>query len=430
MATGDKQVNLDGLKAAYDKLNNDFDYLKHASPHNPLPDGNDLSEIFADADALYAAYSTEDYSNIHVGDYWPLKLTGDYRDYGDYTCPSGVSYYSDDALTTQIGTTDAAMDANCVADAQLPYGLKDYCTIKISNVTYYVARSDCLDYRVRTLSNAQMYFVVGGINQYWRYGDSGDFTGNKPHLLLEARDGLPHTLKMRKQNEAWEGAHVATFTGNGSTAEFTITGTVGTIGYVWVDGTRKTYNTDYTYGSNKITFKSGKIPANGAAIQVEWMDAKCPWTGSALYRTFNDADYGIIKLIQTADAKLYSHIYKGPNAKGMRYYAETRSKTNQQAGAWEDRGLLFLPTEDEVWGRLIHTVSGANGSVNQQQWPIYGNGGRRQYAKGAGNAASRPTVWCASSYSVTTFAGVSSGGSPYIYYASGAYAAAPCFLLS
>ena len=240
-----------------------------------------------------------------------------------------------------------------------------------------MARSDCLDYRVRTLSNAQMYFVVGGINQYWRYGDSGDFTGNKPHLLLEARDGLPHTLKMRKQNEAWEGAHVATFTGNGSTAEFTITGTVGTIGYVWVDGTRKTYNTDYTYGSNKITFKSGKIPANGAAIQVEWMDAKCPWTGSALYRTFNDADYGIIKLIQTADAKLYSHIYKGPNAKGMRYYAETRSKTNQQAGAWEDRGLLFLPTEDEVWGRLIHTVSGANGSVNQQQQATIREG-RRQ----------------------------------------------------
>ena len=400
-------------------------------PHNYALDGKDLKTVFADADALYAAYAAEDYSNIHVGDYWPITLNGDYWDYGDFTCPAGVTYYSDDGLKTEVGTTEASYNANCVTDAQLPYGLKAYCTIKISNVNYYVSRDDCLNHRVRTLSNAQMYFVVGGINQYWRYGDSGadNFQNGKPHLLMEARDGLPHTLKFRKQNEAWEGTHIATFTGDGTTAEFTIDGTVGTIGYVWVAGTRKAYNTDYTFGSNKITFKSGKIPAANAKIEVEWMDGKTPWTGSALYKSFNDPDHGIIKLIQEADAKLYNHMYKGPNNAGMRYYGETRTKTDNQSGTWEDRGILFLPTEDEIWGRLIFGT-GANASVNQQQWPIYGNGGRRQYAKGAGNGASRTGEWCASSSTVAIIAIVNNIS---IHYTNGAYnvnAAAPCFLLS
>ena len=403
-----------------------------SEPHNYALDGTDLSTVFADADALFAAYSTEDYSKIHVGDYWPVTLNGDHWDYGNFTCPSGVTYYSDDTLTTEAGVTDQSYDAECVADAQLPYGLKPYCTIKISNVTYYVNRTECLDHRVRTLSNAIVNFVVGGINQYWRYGDSGsdNFHNGRPHLLMEARDGIPHTLKMRKQNEAWEGVHVDVFTGDGTTAEFTIDGTVGTIGYVWVAGARKAYNTDYTFGSNKITFKAGKIPASDAKIEVEWMDAKAPWTGSALYKTFNDPDHGILNLIKAADLKLYNHMYKGPNAKGMRYYAETRNKTNQQSGAWEDRGVLFLPMEDEIWGRPIYSAASLNSSTQMQQWPIYGNGGRRQYAKGAGNNASRNSVWCASSTSVTSFANVTSIGNPYHLSAYYAFAAAPCFLLS
>ena len=401
------------------------------TPDNYALNGTDLKTVFADADALYDAYSAENYSRIHVGDYWPVTLNGEYWDYGNGTCPSGVTYYSDTEMTAEAGTTESDYDADFVGDAQLPYGLKPYCTIKINNVTYYVARDDCLDHRVQTLSNAQMYFVVGGINQYWRYGDSGanNFQNGRPHLLMEARDGLPHTLKMRKQNEAWEGTHIATFTGDGTTAEFTIDGTVGTIGYVWVNGTRKAYNTDYTYGSDKITFKSGKIPAADAEIEVEWMDGKTPWTGSAIYHTFNDPDHGILPLIQAADEKLYNHMYKGPNGTGMRYYGETRTKTNQQSGTWENRGILFLPTEDEIWGRLIYST-GASASVNQQQWPIYSNGGRRQYAKGAGNGASRANVWCASSTSVTSFAGVDSNGYPSYNGAYHALAAAPCFLLS
>lgn len=403
-----------------------------SEPHNYAEDGTDLSTVFADADALFAAYSAENYSNIHVGDYWPVVLNGDYWNYGNYTCPAGTTYYSDDGLTTEAGTTETSYDVDCTGDAQLPYSMKPYCTFKIGSVTYYVSRDDCIDHRVRTLSNAQMYFVVGGINQYWRYGDSGadNFHNGRPHLLMEARDGIPHTLKMRKAAEAWEGTHIAEFTGDGTTAEFAIDGTVGTIGYVWVAGARKAYNTDYTYSSGKITFKSGKIPAADAKVEVEWMDGKTPWTGSALYKTFNDPDHGIVALIKAADLKLYNHMYKGPNGEGMRYYGETRSKTNQQGGMWEDRGILFLPTEDEIWGRPIYSASGLNASTQMQQWPIYGNGGRRQYAKGAGNGASRATVWCASSNSVTAFATVSYDGNPSYNTAYSANAGAPCFLLS
>lgn len=405
--------------------------IASSEPHNYAFDGKDLSTVFADADALYTAYSQEDYSKIHIGDYWPVILNGTYRDYGSYSAPIGTSYYSDTALTNKIGETSEVYEATGVQNTNIAGCHESYCTIKIGSTTYYVALSDCLDYRERTLSNATMLFEVAGINQYWRYGDAGanNFHNGVPHLLLSSRDGLPHTLKMRKLNELWENQTIDTFTGDGTTAEFTPSGTVGTIGYVFVDGSRKTYNTDYMFGSNKVTFKSGKIPTNGVSIQIEWMPDKTPWTGSALYRTLNDPDYGIIKLIEQADSKLYNHIYKGPNSSGMRYYGETRTKTNNQSGAWEDRGLLFLPTEDEIWGRQIRST-GSDLSTNQQQWPIYAISGRRHFAKGVGNAASRNGVWTSSSTSVTGFAFVGSTGTPDNSRAANALATAPAFLLT
>ena len=403
-----------------------------SEPHNYALDGVDLSTVFADADALYDAYSQEDYSKIHIGDYWPVTLNGTYRDYGKLTAPAGTTYYSDEALTSAAGTLDEDAEATGVQNTNLPGCHEAYCTIKVGSATHYVAWTDCLDYQERTLSNAVMLFEVAGINQYWRYGDSGlnGFHNGAPHLVLSPRDGLPHTLKMRKLNEVWEGQHIDTFTGDGTTAEFTLSGTAGTLGYVFVAGARKTYNTDYTFGSNKVTFKSGKIPANGAIIQIEWMDDKTPWTGSALYRTFNDPDHGILPLIQAADAKLYAHIHMGPNGKGMRYMGETRNKTNQQGYAWEDRGVLFLPTEDEIWGRPIYSASNMAGVAHQLQWPIYAGGGRRHFAKGAGNAASRNYVWSASSNSVTGFAAVYGSGFANCSYAAAAFVAAPAFLLS
>ena len=414
----------------------DSELRGRANTSNPPPyalDGKNLKDTFADADALWAALEQEDYSHIRLGDYWPVTLNGSFRDYGEMTCQQGQTYYSDTAMTTEAGTASADMTASPVDDAALLGGHKPYCEIKISGTTYYCAYADCLPYRVKTLNNAVMMFEAMP-NVYWRYGDSGanDFQNGKPHILFSPRDGLPTVLKMRKTNETWEGQHVETFTGDGTTAAFVLTGAVGTLGHVFVGGAKKTIDTDYTYAADTktITFKSGKIPASGAEIAVEWMEGATPWTGSAIYRTFNDPDYGIIKLIQQADAKLYAHIYKGPNGKGMRYRGETRTKSNKQGDVWTDRGLLFLPTEDEIWGRPILSATGLSGYAQMQQWPIYQLGGRRHFAKGAGNAASRYTVWCASSTSVVSFALVYYTGIPYGGSASYAYVASPGFIFA
>ena len=403
-----------------------IDVTLPSEPHPYATDGTDLSTIFADADALYAAYHAEDYSHIHVGDYWPLRLTGTYRDYGTLTCQQGQTYYSDTNLTQSAGTASQAYDAVAVNDASIPGCHKLYCEVTISGTKYYCSYSECLEYRERTLNNALLKMEIAGINQYWRYGDSGSLTGNVPHLLLSARDCLPHTLRFRKANEVWEGQHIDQFTGDGSTAEFTCSGTVGTIGYVYVGGSRRTYDTHYTYTGNKVTFKSGSIPADGALIQIEWMDGNTPWNGSALYKTFNDPDYGILKLIQTADAKLYSHMLVG---NGMRYYGETRSKTNQRGGTWASRGPVFVPTEDEIWGRQLYSAPDTPAATNLTQWPIFGQGGRRHISKGIGDGASRSYWWSASSTSVATCASVSSHGLPNGSNASNSFGGDPCILL-
>lgn len=397
-------------------------------PHNYAFDGLDLSKVFVDADALQAALAAEDYENIHVGDYWPVTLNGTYRDYGNMTVPAGTTYYSDEAMTAVAGTTSEAIIPSLNSDANFVGCHKPFNTIKISNVNYYVPWDDCLDYQERTLSNAIMKFEVAGINQYWRYGDSGTITGNKPHILFAARDCIPHTLKMRKCDETWEGQHIDEFTGDGTTAKFTLSGTAGTIGYVWVAGARKTYNTHYTFDSNKVTFKAGQIPASGAKIQIEWCEDKTPWRGSAMYRTLNDPDYGLLPLLQAADPKLMAHIYTGPNGEGMRYYGETRAKTGAQGGAWEDRGPLFLPLEDEGWGRFCWH-SGSSAASNMQQWALY-RSGRRHFSKGIGNGASRTNWWLASSNSATYFTYVESNGRPGYLNATFAFGAAPAFILA
>lgn len=419
LKTPEKGTFADGVNAAF--------AASGALPYTL--EGQNLKNFFADADALWAALSQEDYTHIRLGDYWPVTLNGEFWDYGLMTCQSGQKYYSDTALTSEAGTAAQDYEAVPVLDAALIGSHKPYCEVTISGTKYYCAYESCLPYRVKRLTNAQMLFEAMP-NVYWRYGDAGagNFQNGRPHILFSPRDGLPTNLKMRKTNETWEGQHVETFTGDGTTAEFTLAGTVGTIGHVFVGGAKKTYDTDYTFAEGKVTFKSGKIPASGAAIQVEYMDGTTPWNGSALYRTFNDPDHGILHLIQQADAKLFSHIYTGPNGNGMRYYGEARTKANKQSGLWEDRGILFLPTEDEIWGRPIHSASGLNASTQMQQWPLYQLGGRRHFAKGAGSGASRNYVWGASSLSVTSFACVGYSGTPNGSSASNAFVAAPCFI--
>ena len=403
---------------------------ERGAPHSYALDGRDLSTVFSDADALQAACAAEDYSRIRIGDYWPVTLNGVYRDYGGMTAPAGTTCYTDAALTDEVGALEEACGATGVLNSALPGCHEDYCSVKVNGVTRYVAWSDCLDYAERRLTGEVVLFEVADINPYWRYGDAGALTGSLPHLLLSARNSLSPQMRMRKLNEYWEGQHIDAFTGDGTTAQFTLSETAGTLGYVYVNGAKKAYTTDYTFSGNKVTFKSGRIPANGAQIRIEWMDGLTPWNGSALYRTYNDPDHGILRLVRDADPKLYAHIYAGPEGEGMRYYGETRTKTNQQGGSWANRGRLFLPTEDEIWGRLCcSAVAAGSGAVNMQQWALY-RGGRRHFAKSRGANAARSSAWVASSTSAGYFAMIYQNGIA-SYYSSGTeIAAAPAFLLA
>lgn len=112
-----------------------------AIPHNYAYDGRNLKEIFDTAADFAAAVRAGDFSKIRVGDYWPLTLSGTFKDYA-------------------------------------------------TNET-------------KTLSSAVFKMEVGSINPYWKYGDSGDLTSGIPHVGLISRDLLPFNIQFRSANTTW-----------------------------------------------------------------------------------------------------------------------------------------------------------------------------------------------------------------------------------
>ncbi|HNX82378.1 MAG TPA: hypothetical protein PKL77_09555 [Candidatus Omnitrophota bacterium] len=318
--------------------------------------GVDLSTVFASAAEFIAVVRAGNFSKIRIGDYWPIRLTGTYRDVGSYTCPAGTTLYSDTALTTEAGTAASILEAQWI-DAT-------YCNVS-SGGDKYCATSDCLAYFERTLSNALLKLEVAAINPYWRYGDSGELTGDKNHVLFISRDCLPHYLRFRKANTAW---HIA------------------------------------------------PDPTGGIGV----------WQGSALYTTLNDADNGVLPLLAATDIGAY--IYGGASGGGMRYYGETRATeaTTSSSGAWLNRGKLFLPTEDEVWGREIFTIRSYQGHLHL---PLF-NGSRRHISKGIGAGGSRTNWWEMSAYAgnATFICNVNYSGYPNNYSAIYGIGAPVCFL--
>lgn len=349
-----KFLDYPGLQRFWSKVN---ERKADIAPNNHSFDGKNLSTVFASAAAFRAAMAAGDFSKIRIGDYWPLSLSGTFRDYGAYTVPSGTAYFSDASLTTAAGTTSAKIEG--------AYSSATAVTFKVSGVDVYCAIGDCLDYFERTLSNAVVNLEVAGINNYWRYGDSGDLAGARPHITFVSRDCLPFTLRMRKANGVWENAEETN-----------------------------------------------------------------PWRGSALFKTLNDPDYGVIKIIKATTIGAY--LYNGPNGGGMRALMETKAAgaTTASGWAWADRGGLFLPFESEIWGHGVWGgTSGYNLGVNLQL-PIFART-RRHISKGIGNGASRHYWWAASSYSgsAAAFCNVSSSGYP--TYGSAVYSlgAPVCFVM-
>ena len=209
------------------------------------------------------------------------------------------------------------------------------------------------------------------INPYWKYGDSGKIADGYPHLLMCSRDLLPWALKYRADNSTW-----------------------------------------YNSANNPDSTKN-------------------PWLGSALYETLNNTTDGLLKLVLQSELGDYVHL--GPNSKGMRSLMETKAAaaTSATGWAWYNRGVLFLPTEKEVWGN--HTFSLGEGSAQGAalQWPLF-VGNRRHIVKGLGEGGSRSHWWCESSHEghAADFCYVNGSGYPNANGAGGATGVPVCFLLA
>lgn len=376
--------------------------------------GKKLNDVFADADALYAAYHSGNFANINVGDYWRITLNGEFWDYGNYTLIAGNKYYSDTACTDEAGTVDANTVVSSVNDAN------DYCEVKIGGTTRYCKIEDCLLYNVRTLNNAIMDWEVGGCNPYWGYGDSGDLANKTNHIVGFTRDGLPTTLKMRASNNRWANAEKETFEVTSATGTYTLTDTTKKIRAVRDNGRLLTYNTHYTVASGAVTLKSAAAVSVGDTLSIEYTDTDDVWAGMALNKTLNDTDHGVLRLIQQADAKLYSHIAN------MRLYSAAVSVANAWSGLWADRQKLFLPLETEIWGENLY--GHATDATFRPQLPLFTS--QKHRVKGAGNGASRTHWWCGSAYSLTSVCAVHNNGHAYSNSAYHAYAVPLGFVLS
>lgn len=295
--------------------------------------GNDLSEEFSTAEALHTAIAAGDFSKIHIGDYFPVTLNGSYKDFARFTVPSGTTYYTDAALTTEGGTTEADLEGEYQSATAIKF--------KVSGEDVYASISDCTAGFTKSM-NANVKLEVAAINPYLRHGDT-ELTAQ--HILLCSRDCLPPTLQYRCNNSVW-------------------------------------------YDTTQVN----------------------PWRGSALWETLNNADNGIIKLLEATS--LGAYIFKGPNNKGMRAMLATMaagagSPTNW---AWTDRGRLFLPTEREVYGAPAWgNAGGYEAGDLYNQWPIFA-GSARHIMKGAGDGGGRSHWWLGTANSAAYFANVDASG--------------------
>lgn len=209
------------------------------------------------------------------------------------------------------------------------------------------------------------------VNPYYKYGDAGKIADGAPHLLMFSRDLLPWTLKFRSADTTW-----------------------------------------YNSANNPDSTKN-------------------PWLGSALYETLNNTTDGLLKLI--LQSELGSYVHKGPNNLGMRSLMETKAAgaTTPTGWAWYNRGVLFLPTEKEVWGNTTWANASYGGGC-ALQLPLLA-GSRRHIVKGLGNGGSRRNWWCESSDegSASYITGVDDNGNPNSHTAATTWVGCPvCFLIA
>lgn len=79
-ATSGKKIPCESFLIAQ---NGSYYPVSGIQPQNYAYEGRDLSTVFASAQELRNAVAAGDFSRIHVGDYWPVVLNGNYTDCGE-----------------------------------------------------------------------------------------------------------------------------------------------------------------------------------------------------------------------------------------------------------------------------------------------------------------------------------------------------------
>lgn len=306
-------------------------------------DGERLNDVFADADALCSAIETGDFGKMSVGDYWEFILDGTYRDYGTFTLLAGGTYYTDEECTIVDGTVSV--------DTVVSIVLSRYTgSFTVSGKgKRYCKCEDLRKWTEKTLVNSVIKAEIAGINAYWGYGDSGALAQMENHVCFVSRDCFGNAISMRPAPEMWVDESMESFTATGTTGTYTLSESSAKIRNVYVNRVLKT--SGVTVSGASVTLAAGAGAVAGDTIIITYTDSDFMWTHSAVYKTLNDEQYGILKLLKSSDAKLFSHMID------MRYEcikcsygALTKSSFDN---GWQNRGKLFLPTETEVYNTKI-----------------------------------------------------------------------------
>lgn len=333
----------------------EFGYTAPVEPphinHNYEDNGRNLKEIFGTASAFHNAIADGDFSDIQIGDYWPVTLNGTFKDYSLYEVPVGTTYYQRQTYTQGGNVSfDYVSKGTTSAPVGIEYGTANsYKPIRYSsddNVTtsYYIKFNDNFELGVTRAINETQDLVVSAINPYW----SNDRAIN--HILLSSKNVL-----------------------------------------------------------------SGRFTMNSA---LEWYDdsESNPWKGSALYRTLNDDTYGLIKVVEMTDIGqyVYSEADVMQHQTGMHIIMNTYASNERGAESSPEiatsitRGKLFLPTENELSGRLSLTAAVPNDAnlLNKvyqilNKWPIFEGSTRYAVKKNDSNVYS--DYWTQSDASGLTF---------------------------
>lgn len=379
----DATTTVQNNSISYEKLNHDLqntiDNKADTEPHNCLYDGRDLSTVFVSAEAFHQAVIDGDFSKIRVGDYWPITLNGAFYDYGTYTVPANTEYFTDIQLTTSGGTTSTILEGQYESQ-EIKETVPDAETGEETETTKTVT---AVKFKV---SNTDVYCSIDVCLPYF------ERTLNDAVVLLEV-------------------AGINNYMGYGDAGEL---------------AADKPHLTFVSRDCLPIRLRMSK----GKGVWED-TDNRTPWLGSALYKTLNDTEHGILKLLGETDIGAY--IYVGPNNKGMRANMEVKAAGAGAATGWRwgDRGQLFLPFEAEVFGHGIW--SGAFGysfgcSLQLQLFV----GSMRHIAKGVGNGSRHTTWWMASTDCelVDCFCIANNQTLPNSDYGTNAYGVPLCFIVT